>query len=110
MWSQWSPWQGRDEENEETKTQQKMAEEQRRPRGAEYYQRSKSEVFTAKASENVAMDKGKVKPPGGVTREDGISHSQQQVVNIDVGEDWEAVEHEDLEKLQVGIVLCRGEL
>jgi len=62
-------------------------------------------ALSSKASKTAAMDKGKVKPPGGSIREGGISHSQQQVGDEDLGEDWEDVEHEDLEKLQVVLPL-----
>jgi len=105
MWTPWSLWQGRDEKKEETKAPQNMAGRQRLPRGVGYYQRSRTEEFPPKASETAAMDKGKVKPSGGAIREGGISHSQQQVGDEDVEEDWEKVDHEDLEKLQVVLPL-----
>lgn len=104
-WASWSSGQGRGEEKEETKKQQNMAGRQRQPRGAGYYQRSRTEELPPKASETAAMDKGKVKPPSGAIREGGISNSQQQVGDEDVGEDWEKVEREDLEKLQVVLPL-----
>ena len=74
-----------------------MAEGQRRPRVTGYYQRNKPEEPSAKASETVGM----VKPPGGARREGGTPHSQQQVEDAELEEDWEEVEHEDLKKLQV---------
>jgi len=104
-WAPWSSGQGRGEEKEETKKQQNMAERQRQPRGPGYYQRSRTEELPPKASEAAAVDKGKVKPPGGAIREGRISCSQQKVGDEDVGEDWEKVEHEDLEKLQVVLPL-----
>ena len=103
MWP-WRPY-GWDEEREEAKIPQNMAERQRQPRGAGNYQRSRTEELSSKASKTTTMDRGKVKPPGGAIREGVISHSQQQVGDEDVGDDWEAVEHEDFEKLMVVIPL-----
>ena len=79
-------------EKEETEKQPDMAEGQRRPRGMGYYQRSKAEELSPKASETVGMG--------------GSPHSQQQVEDADLGEDWERVEHHYLEKLQVVFFFC----
>ena len=63
IWAPWSSGQGWDEKKEKTKKQQNTAERQTRPHG--YYHGSRTEELSPKASETVAMDKGKVKPPGG---------------------------------------------
>ena len=91
---------------EETKKQPDMAEGQRRPRGMGYYQRSKAEEFPAKASGPISMDTGKLEHPGGARSEGGAPHNQQQVVDPDLGEPWKMVEHEDLERIKVGLSFC----
>jgi len=75
------PWRKADEEEKKaTKTQPNMAERQRRHQSVQYYQRSRTEEFSPKGSETAAMDKGKVKPPGGARRESGIPYSQQNLL------------------------------
>lgn len=49
------------------------------------------------------MDKGKAKPPSGAIR--GGGHGQQQVMDGDLEEGWEKLEHKDSEKLQVVLPL-----
>ena len=46
-----------------------MAERQRKPHSVGYYQRNRTDELPPKVSETAAMDKGKVKPPGGAIRE-----------------------------------------
>ena len=74
-----------------------VAEQQRRPRVTGYYQRSKAEDLSAKASDPV----GKVKHSSTAREKGGPPHSQQQVEDADLREDWEMAKHEDLQKLQV---------
>lgn len=105
MWS-WVPWpigQGRDIEKEDTNRQPKMAEGQRQTRGLGFYQRNKTGNLSA---ETVGLDRGQRKHPGGARREGGTPHSQQLVGDADMEEDWEKVDHEDLEKLQVVFQSC----
>ena len=95
-WASWVRGKGQDEEKAETAKQPDMAEGQRQPRTTGNYQRNKAEQLSPKASETVGM----VKPPGGARREGGTPHSQKQVEDAELGEDW----HEDLKKLQVALV------
>lgn len=77
-----------------------MVEWQRQPHGLEYYQKSITGELSAKASETV----GKLKHPSGTKSDGGTLHSQQQVGDADMGEDWENIKHKDLEKLQVMVI------
>ena len=107
MWS-WAQWplygKGQDKEKEETEKQPDMAEGQRQPRVTGYYQRNRSEEPSAKASGTI----GTAKPPGGARRDGGSPHSQQKVEDAELEEDWENVEHEDLKKLQVVLLLLQS--
>ena len=97
----WAFCSSQDKEPEEGKKQTNAGEGQRTQRGVKYYQRSRSDETSATIGEIAAMDKGKVKPPGGAKR---VSGDQQHDDGAQLDDEWQVVQ--DKEELQV--IRCKS--